>query len=938
MIEAMRQKGVRMIDGLDKWNQTPLICAVRCDNKKAVTKLLAAGANIDHVGSNGLSALHIATWHDAAWVVDSLIKHNACSTLLTPSGDTALRLARQRGHKYSALKKNARVVEYSRELRQRKLIAHISGVAGTTTLAHPDRDQAAAVTVSVNGCYHKETWHIINKRIKLFFQKDSIIPAACKGAAKDYYNSSTLVRRYLQEDMPIIVNTGYSGRYISAILWRTYFILCDRNYEGNSCQVLQLNPQDVDEYFIMKLRTLEKNSREEYIDFIHKTFPSHHIPHPVDSEEALLERFLLLPVDQHGTNTELAVYALLVIEEIMKCPKGIFPTVEELAHIANMQRQVFENWQAFMLETQIERYVRNRNHKSTAADQYPHDWELLERVKQVAPKAVADKIDQLRARANDELVAVEVNKAIRFYQHDRALQLLSGRVALDYVDADGNTVLHNAVYGGNKKIVKATIASMQRTGISLDIPNKNGDGPLIVASNRGHHRIAKALVKAGVDMSHLSYNGCSALYDAAHNGHARVIEVLAPAMLLKGLSLDDDHCLIIASQKGHLAAVRALLAEGAAVDHLNEAGGWPALFYAAEHNRNEVAKLLISVGAKVARVDDKGYTALLVSRKKGYKELYTWMKKQDERVYEYSRELRQRKLLAHMLSINEKTRLLHPDKNAQQHVDVNLKGWNCNDIWKIISKRGQSFFKDHSVIKRACQLVADDASSYKLAFAYRLNQPIIINIGYIRHHVAAILWGPYFIICNRGNASHRASCEVLPLNSKKVDPYFIAELRNLENKTAEEYEKYLNEKFPERLSAAPQGSARALLEHYLSLSMQEMGNCAWANSEAAIYALLFLIEFMRYPTDQLPTQDKLEQIALMQKQIFASFREFMIDTQVERYLRGPKTDTSASYLYPRDWDLLNHVKAKAPAFVAAKIDQFNVAARDMMKALELIKK
>lgn len=504
--------------------------------------------------------------------------------------------------------------------------------------------------------------------------------------------------------------------------------------------------------------------------------------------------------------------------------------------------------------------------------------------------------------------------------------LLQAGAHVGYVDKEGRSALYFAASFSRIDALELLISAAHQQGVSLDSPNNKGATLLIIASAYGYHTCAAVLVQAGADVSCLCNRGVSALYRAAQNGHERVIEVLAPAMRLKGLSLDDGDALMVAAGQGRLGAAKALLAAGAAVDYL-DCYDFSALFYAAKYDQKKVAELLIDNGASVALVSKKGETALLQSRKSGHKAFYKWMKKKDERTFEYSRELRQRKLLAHILAIDGQTELLHPDKNQQKQIAVQLKGWDCNDIWKVILKRAQSFFKDLPDMLLACESAADVYSSFSLEYLYHSKGPIIINIGHNNHHVAAIFWDSYFIICNRGNSSNRSSCEVLPLDSKIVDSTLITELCSLQDKTAEEYIAYLNKKFPSRLSAATPGSIEALLERYLSLPEQEMGNCAWANSEAAIYALLFLREL---PKGRCPTAEELEKIAVKQKQLFENWRSFMMDTQVERYLRGPKTVTSVTHLYPRDWELLNRVKAKAPAFIAEKIDRFSVAARDML--------
>ena len=93
----------------------------------------------------------------------------------------------------------------------------------------------------------------------------------------------------------------------------------------------------------------------------------------------------------------------------------------------------------------------------------------------------------------------------------------NGSDATDSRDAEGNTLLHQAVYNDQAEVVRTLLAASKA---QLNTPNDAGETPLLVACGRGNLHIARMLLDAGADANR---NG------PAHGGTCREQRSRAPA-------------------------------------------------------------------------------------------------------------------------------------------------------------------------------------------------------------------------------------------------------------------------------------------------------------------------------------------------------------------------------------------------------------------------
>ena len=102
------------------------------------------------------------------------------------------------------------------------------------------------------------------------------------------------------------------------------------------------------------------------------------------------------------------------------------------------------------------------------------------------------------------------------------------------------------------------------------------------------------------------------LHDAVKNNDLTKVRQLikgAGPDVINALDAEGSTPLILASVRGELEIVKALIGKGAAVNQTNE-GGWTALHCAVNRNYADVAQYLVGKGANVNALTSKGSSAL----------------------------------------------------------------------------------------------------------------------------------------------------------------------------------------------------------------------------------------------------------------------------------------------------------------------------------------
>ncbi len=92
-----------------------------------------------------------------------------------------------------------------------------------------------------------------------------------------------------------------------------------------------------------------------------------------------------------------------------------------------------------------------------------------------------------------------------------------------------------------------------------------------------------------------------------------LILILSAAAIAAAQNSPIDNALRQSAQDGDVAAVKALIADGANVNSRDKTGGTALLWVAPARDNPEMVKLLIASGADVNAADNRGETALMIA-------------------------------------------------------------------------------------------------------------------------------------------------------------------------------------------------------------------------------------------------------------------------------------------------------------------------------------
>lgn len=131
-----------------------------------------------------------------------------------------------------------------------------------------------------------------------------------------------------------------------------------------------------------------------------------------------------------------------------------------------------------------------------------------------------------------------------------------------------------------------------------------------------------------------------------------------------------------------------------------------------------------------------------------------------------------------------------------------------------------------------------ERSGEELLTLYREGKPILIVTGFPRHVVTVLIVGDKLFICNRG-AANRGSVEAYRFNPEKLDAALIEQMALQPSRAS--YESTFFHQVPEQLECVRDEELQARS----ALPMQTIGNCSYANMEAAVYSYLHAIDHPR---------------------------------------------------------------------------------------------
>ncbi|MGL4811404.1 MAG: ankyrin repeat domain-containing protein [Beijerinckiaceae bacterium] len=168
------------------------------------------------------------------------------------------------------------------------------------------------------------------------------------------------------------------------------------------------------------------------------------------------------------------------------------------------------------------------------------------------------------------------------------------------------------------------VPELVTNGLAVDSRDSNGRTPLHVAAFLGHADAMRALVKAGANPNALDNQKYDIVTILAVNDDVPNLKVaLSLGASAKNMTSPyDGTALIAAAHLGHDGIVKALIAAGAPLDHINNLK-WTALIESIVLGQGgprhvETLRALVAAGANVNLADGNGQSPLTLARSRGY--------------------------------------------------------------------------------------------------------------------------------------------------------------------------------------------------------------------------------------------------------------------------------------------------------------------------------
>lgn len=575
-----------------------------------------------------------------------------------------------------------------------------------------------------------------------------------------------------------------------------------------------------------------------------------------------------------------------------------------------------------------------------------------------ATAAVADRVASMEVKplAPQVVEPVLVDEhplfeAARQNQLDTIRAQIENGLSINATDKEGMAALHHAISKGHYE----TVHLLLELGANIEAKNKSGQTPLFFAAEQTDTKILELLLARGAKVNETDASGFSPLTTASFRGqevavkllldhnarvntksfedgftplHAAVLgghENVACCLIEHGADVncrtkDGSTPLSAASNNNLIGVTKLLIAKGASVNTLEKS--YTPAFTAALLGHLDMAGLLLQHGGSLRppssedRYDQQCQLLNLISEKrKGWLEIYRFLRSNDPLAINEAKELNNRQLLAHINDIGGETPLQVQGEKAVSH--FRLEGQNATGrIWRQIIKSLPAFNEElhdvipHDTLQSLMQILEyaakpeDERVSVDAMFQlWEKDNPVLVNTGANDHHASLILWDKFGVMCER---ALEGGIGVYPIDKKlflRIGKSAIRRVSELKSSNFEEYIQFIQYGIRDALD-----SRRAPIA--FPLPRQAVGNCSWANSESVVLAFITLAAWRNAEVaEKVPLTDtRRQEIINEQTQVFLNWRAYTKSWLLMKYLS--KKIASSSQFEP-DFKLLEEAKIRS---------------------------
>lgn len=154
--------------------------------------------------------------------------------------------------------------------------------------------------------------------------------------------------------------------------------------------------------------------------------------------------------------------------------------------------------------------------------------------------------------------------------------------------------------------------------ISINEPNSSGNTALVMATNKGHVEVAKALLAAGADPYLKSSAGTSSFVDAVRLNREALVKLFVEHLKKTPQGLTGAKFAGIAAAKQGFTPIMAMLIDGGLDVNTTDSFGFTLLATAVKSGHANTVEYLLEKGADVNAKDKEGNSPLKWASHVGY--------------------------------------------------------------------------------------------------------------------------------------------------------------------------------------------------------------------------------------------------------------------------------------------------------------------------------